>query len=332
MYLLIMTRYTVYLALLLIWGCEAPQKGMYTASGVISMEDMGFTLTHEHIMSNFGAPVDSTSYYREELLLAQVIPYLQELRSRGVVTIFDCTTQYFGRRVDLLSKMSEASGINIITNTGIYGAANDRYIPEYAYEQDPDQIAEAWITEFESGIEGSGIKPGFIKLAFDGGTPSEIDKKLFEAGAITHLATGLTMAVHTSSNTEAADMQLQILDEYGVSPGAWVWVHAYGVEDISKLIETARKGAWISLDAVKESNYREYVEKLKVFKENDLLHKVLLSHDGNGFPRGGAIRPFQAIPGQLIPALLEQGFSQDEVDQLMIRNPANAFGIKVRRK
>ena len=298
-----------------------------TVNETINAERLGYVLSHEHIMSNFGKEPDNVSVYDEAELFEQVIPYLKQLKLAGVHSIFDCTTAYFGRRVDLLKKISDSSGIQIITNTGIYGAANDKYIPQMAYGADAVSLSKIWTEEFEKGIDGTTIKPGFIKLAFDAGPPSEIDKKLFEAGLLTHLNTGLTLAVHTGNNPEAVRLQLALLKKYDVDPSAWIWVHADAMENNELLFEVANNGAWISLDGVNTASVQDYLERLKRFREQGLLQKVLLSHDGNGFPKGGEIRKFDAIPQNLIPMLISNGFTEKEVHQLMVENPKKAFGI-----
>lgn len=305
---------------------------IHTVQGAIDMSELGISLTHEHIMSNFGKEIGEASNYDSLKLFNRVIPYLKKLKSSGVHSIFDCTTAYFGRRVDLLKKISDATEIQIITNTGFYGAANDRYIPEFAYKASAAAIADIWITEFENGIKGTKIKPGFIKLAFDDGkSPSNIDKKLFEAGLLTHLATGLTLAVHTGKNIEAVKLQIALLNEYNIHPSAWIWTHANKVEDTDRLIDLATKGAWISLDGVNQSNTSEYIKRIKHFKQKNLLHKILVSHDGNGFPNGGEIRKFESIFENLIPELLKNGFTDDEINQIMVRNPREAFYIRIRK-
>ncbi|MDN5210564.1 phosphotriesterase [Fulvivirgaceae bacterium BMA12] len=321
--------------LLLTWpSCQTDQKNdvgfINTVNGRISVEKLKFALTHEHIMSNFGAEANYLPQYQRDSLFDQVLPYLKSIKALGVSTIFDCTTAYFGRDVNILKALADASGMQLITNTGFYGAANDRYVPEFAFKQNAAEISKRWIAEFDNGIDQTGIKPGFIKLAFDNGAPSEIDIKLFVAGILTHLSTGLTIAVHTGDNPLAAAKQLALLEEHQVSPEAWIWVHANKVKNEQLLIDAAKKGAWISLDGVKEANVAEYIRKIGYFKAQNLLHKVLLSHDGNSFPRGGKIRTYEAISKNLIPALKEQGYTDEEIDQLMVKNPQQAFAIKIR--
>ena len=302
-----------------------------TVSGPIDQEQIGLTFTHEHIMSNFGGDIGDALEYDTARLFDQVIPYLQKLKKAGVSTIFDCTTEYFGRRADLLKIMSESSGIRIVTNTGFYAAAEDRYVPPFAFDADIQDISQVWVDEFNHGIKGSDIKPGFVKLAFDDGLPSNIDKKLFEAGILTHLATGLTLAVHTGDNIDAAAYQAQRLKEQGVALNAWIWTHAHKIKEDDVLLRFATEGAWISLDGIKKNNIMENIARLRLFKSQGLLSKVLLSHDGNGFPRGGEIREFEAIVYDLIPKMLESGFDQDDLDQLLKRNPIEAFAPRVRR-
>lgn len=303
----------------------------HSVNGSIAVENMGFALSHEHIMSNFGKDISETSEYDETALVNQVVPYLQIIKALGVNTIFDCTTAHFGRRVDLLQMIADSTGLHIVTNTGFYGAVNDRYVPQIAYNSTPGEISDHWVDEFENGIDGTNVKPGFIKLAFDEGTPSEIDRKLFEAGIMAHLETGLTLAVHTGNNPAAVETQLHLLERYGVSPNAWIWTHAHSSNDLNLLIETAQKGAWISLDRINSSNIQSTVDWLRIFKSKELLHKILLSHDGNGFPGGGELRPFEAAMNELIPALQENDFTDEEIDLLFVENPKNAFSIKIRK-
>jgi predicted metal-dependent phosphotriesterase family hydrolase len=205
------------------------------------------------------------------LLLNQVVPYLKKMKSLGISTIFECTAAYFGRDVETLKALADTTGMQIVTNTGFYGGYNDYYVPKSALTMSEEKIAQIWIDEFEKGIDQTGIKPGFIKLGFDDGTPSDIDKKLFRAGVIAHISTGLTIEVHTGNNPAAATEQLSILEEKKVSPSAWVWVHANKVTNNESLIAAAKKGAWISLDGVNESNKAEYVTKINLFKAQNLL-------------------------------------------------------------
>jgi len=271
--------------------------------------------------------------YDEASVFEAVLPRLSEVRELGCKTLVEATAAYFGRDPKLLRRLSEASGVRIVTNTGYYGAANDRYLPQHAYSESVDQVSARWIREWEEGIDGTGIRPGFIKIGIDPGPLSDIDRKLVLAAARTHAETGLTMAVHTGNNPQAAAEQLSMLETEGVSPSAWIWVHAHAVQDADKLIEAAEKGAWISLDGLQIDGVPALLERVRMIRSAGALGRVLLSHDGNSYPSTseGSPRPFTAVFTRFVPALLDSGFTHGEVAQLTVENPRRAFTVDVRR-
>jgi len=126
-----------------------------------------------------------------------VLPHLKSARALGGRTLVECTPAYMGRDPGLLAQLSQASGLQIITNVGFYGAAGGKYVPRFAYSETAKEIAARWIGEFRNGIPPTGIRPGFIKIGVDAGPLSEINAKLVSAAAITHLQTGLVIASHT---------------------------------------------------------------------------------------------------------------------------------------
>jgi phosphotriesterase-related protein len=318
------------------------ENQIMTVNGPINPDQLGICLPHEHILSRFGVEPEEPATYQEEKVMAEVIPYLKYCRELGIQTIVDCTAAYFGRNAGLLQKLSQESGMQLVTNTGFYGAAKDRYVPEIAYAQPPDQIALNWIREFEKGIYDTGVKPGFVKTAVDDGPLSDIDAKLVRAAAFTHRETGLTMAVHTSGNTEAAKAQLRILKEERVSPQAWIWVHAQNVDRVEDLLFAAEAGAWISLDGLRTNWYDQqkkqggntllkHFQLLQELNTRGFLKQVLLSHDGSAYPpNNNSRRPFDVLHNAFLPMLESHGYSAAEIDQLIRQNPARALAISIK--
>jgi phosphotriesterase-related protein len=120
-----------------------------------------------------------------------------------------------------------------------------------------------------------------------------------------------------------------------VAPEAWVWVHAQEEKDLQNHFEIARKGGWVSFDGIGKNSIDENAESLRKMKENKLLHRVLISQDAGwyhvGEPNGGNFRNYNDIFELFIPALEKKGFSKDEINLLMVKNPSEAFGIRVRK-
>jgi phosphotriesterase-related protein len=326
----------LFLVFLVLCRCKTGHVSgiIMTVKGPVPVGKMGISLVHEHILVDFiGADSVNINKWDRSQVIEQLLPYLKQIKDLGCQTFVDCTPEFLGRDPLLLKSLSDSSDLNIITNTGYYGANNNKFIPRYAFMETAEQLATRWITEWKDGIDGSGIKPGFIKIGVDNGSLSEMHKKLITAAAITHLKTGLVIASHTGPAIPAFE-QLAILQDKKVSPEAFIWVHAQVEENPANHIKAARSGAWISFDGLNNNNIQHYIKLIKNMKENSLLNKVLLSQDSGWYDpekaNGGEIRGYTVLFEKLIPLLREENFSNVEIDQLLVVNPARAFEIKIR--
>ena len=318
----------------LLFSCQKPESKIITVDGAIPASVIGKTLHHEHLLVDFiGA--DSTGYHRwnRDEVVEKVLPYLKEIKDLGYETLVECTPAYIGRDPELLKMLSEKSGIKLITNTGYYSAVGAKFLPEHAFEETSGELAKRWIYEAENGIENTGVYPGFIKIAVERKPLEEINRKVVEAACITHLATGLTIMSHTGLSTPAFQ-QLDILEEYGVHPSAFIWTHAHNEPDFNKHIEAARRGAWIAFDNFKPERLERFVEFTQLMKKEGLLDRVLFSHDAGwyrpGEPNGGKFRGFTSIQKILIPELEKNGLVQQDIYNLFTANPARAFQVRKR--
>ncbi len=323
-----------------------PARNEYvmTVNGPESPGKMGITLEHEHILVDFiGA--GSTGYFRwnRDSVIEKAMPVILAAKQRGLKTIIECTPSYLGRDPFLLKELSRRTGINFITNTGYYGANNNKYIPGSFYSLNAQELAGIWINEFKKGIEDTGIKPGFIKIAVNpADTLSTEHEKIITAAGIAHLATGLTIASHTGPDSPAF-AQIRILKEQGIDPSAFIWVHAKN-GTLAGNLRAARDGAWVSLDNIRSrpdikpgaaNSIDWYAERIVEFKKQGLLHKVLISHDSGwydpGKPGGGTFNGFTDIFDVFLPALRAKGLIQKEIDQIIVENPQEAFKIRIRK-
>lgn len=311
-----------------------------TVLGPITPDQLGLTLAHEHAVVDFiGAEKAKGARHDANEAFETILPHFKNLKERGCRALVECTPNYIGRDVRLLKRLSSASGLHILTNTGYYGAAGNKFLPRHAFTESADQLAERWLGEWRDGIEGSGIRPGFIKLGVEKGKLSDLHTKLVRAAARVHLQSGLAIAIHTGDGAAALD-ELRILSEEKVNAAALIWVHAQN--DPAVHAEVARRGAWVSLDGVNDKNWERYKEFLTTLKAQNLLGRVLLSHDhfwsveGEGtvslkLRAGGSTNAFQTVFTRLLPGLRDAGFAESEINQLLVKNPAEAFALRLRR-
>lgn len=329
-------------------GCVTPSRPdagrIMTVTGPIRPGDLGRTLIHEHVVVDFiGAAKSTPDRYDHELAFETALPHFRRLRERGVRSLVECTPRYIGRDVRLLQRLSRASGVQILTNSGWYAAVDHKFLPGEAETESAEQIAARWLKEWQDGVDGTGIRPGFLKLGTGNGPLPPVDARLVRAAARVHHATGLTLAIHTGNGAAALD-ELRLLREEGVAPAAFIWVHA--MNDPGPIqIEAARLGAWISLDgySLAPQNILRFPRFLTAHREAGTLHRVLLSHDdgwsvdgaaptgnkltlfGNGNPA-----PYEALFTRLLPDLRAQGFTEVEIDQLLVTNPREALTLRRR--
>ena len=310
-------------------------KEVHTVLGPIEARKLGLTLIHEHILVDFiGADTVHPDRYDSVEVQKVVLPHLLQLYSAGCRTVVECTPAYMGRDPELLKKLSKASGLHLITNTGIYGAADDKFVPVFAHRESAEDLAQRWTQEFEKGIDQTGVCPGIIKIGIDPGPLSKIDAKLVRAAAWTHRNTGLSIATHCGDGTAALEA-IEILKEARVAPDAFVWVHAQAEKDRNLHLMAAREGAWLEFDGVGKETMEQHRDLIWTMKSYHLLSKVLISQDAGwyhvGEASGGSFRSYEFLLDQFVPYLRRAGILRGEIQQLLTDNPRQVLTPKVRK-
>jgi len=313
---------------------QAAEEEVITVSGPIATGRLGSTLIHEHVMVDFiGADRVSKDRYDADEVFGVALPYLKRIRGLGCRALVECTPAYLGRDVRLLRRLADASGIHIVTNTGYYGAVGGKYVPQHALEESAERLAERWTEEFKKGIDGTGIRPGIIKIGVNKGPLSQTDAKLARAAALTHRATGLTIASHTGDGPAARE-QLEILAAAGVAPDAFIWVHAQNETRDDVHAAEAGCGAWLEFEGVAEKTLESRVQQVAELIRKGLLHRILISLDAGwyhvGEPGGGSFRGFDFFYTSFVPALRRAGVTDAQIRRLTVTNPGEALKIRKR--
>lgn len=309
-----------------------------TVLGEISSEKLGKSLVHEHIAVDFSSAEDQipiTNDLRDDIINT-MRPYLEEIKNLGYKSLFECTPKFVGREVSILKVLSELTGINIITNTGFYAFGGYKHIPQNMRNYSPEKFAEIWISEWKNGIEGTVIKPGFIKTSVNHGKLGELDKKVIIASCITHLETGLTIACHTGEKECALEVA-NIVEKEGVDPSAFIIVHADQIEDFNTHMELFERGFILEYDGIGWRPIEYHVELIDKAIKSGFINQILISHDAGWYTinEDGAkdkIKPYTDISFKLLPELYKRGYDENLEKILLIDNPKRIFDIRVRRR
>ncbi len=305
----------------------APRR-IQTVTGPVSPGGLGITLMHEHVLVDFvGADKIAPGRYNADEAAQAALPRLRQIRALGCRTFVECTPAYLGRDPRLLERLSRETGLRILTNTGYYGAVGGKYLPAHARSETAGQLAARWIAEFENGIDGTGIRPGFLKTSVNRAPLSEMDRKLLRAAALTHKATGLVIASHTGEGAAAIE-ELDILKSEGVAAGAFIWVHAQSEKDEEFHRRAAERGAWVEFDGVRESTLDRHLALVEAMASRKLLDRVLVSQDSGwyrvGESGGGNFRAYDFLFTHFVPKLRSK-LGGKAVRRLLEDNPSRAL-------
>ncbi|MDW8354406.1 MAG: hypothetical protein RMK57_07735 [Bryobacterales bacterium] len=283
----------------------------------------GSILVHEHVLVDFiGADRIHPGRYDPDEVFRVALPKLKEVRRYGCRRLLECTPAFLGRDARLMARLAEASGVEIWTNTGLYGAASHKFLPAFARQESAEQLARRWIAEWRDGVEG--VRPRFIKTGVNKGPLVELDRKLVRAAAITSRETGLTIASHTGDGRAALE-QIEIVSREGVATSKFVWVHAQNEKDHSFHRKAAEAGAWVEFDGIGPRTADWHLECVRFMAAHKFLGRTLISQDAGwyhvGEPGGGNYRGYTYIYTDFVPRL-----EADWVDVLLRENPVRAFG------
>ncbi len=280
-------------------------------------------LVHEHVMVDFiGAEKIGPGRYDPDEVFRVARPKIEDLKRFGCIRLQECTPQFIGRDVRLMERLADATGIDIWTNTGIYGAAQHKYVPDFARTESAAELGRRWIREFQFGVDG--VTPRFIKTGVNKGPLDPLDRKLVQAAAITARETGLTVASHTGDGGAALE-EIEIFSAENVPLDKFVWVHAQNEKDHGIHEQVARAGAWVEFDGIRLKSADWHLECVEFMADKGILDRTLISQDAGwyhvGEPSGGNYRGYTYIYTDFLPRLRPEW-----VPRLMLDNPTAAFG------
>ena len=306
--------------------------------GPIDTDDLGFTLSHEHVGTNAaGLRHTYPEIIDRDGIREQSIAAMRAVREDGVRTIIDVSTFDLGRDVQLIREVALGSDMQVVVATG-----NHLAVPRPFGEISPDVIAELYVREIEEGIEGTGIKAGIIKVASDEGGITAPQENVLRAAARAQKATGVPISTHTWSPERIGDAQVRILEEEGVDLDRVYIGHSNDDTDLEYLLGLLNKGVWLGLDRYPGGtrpgtpDWEQRTEVAKALMDAGFTHRIFLSHDYSvPKARHGAdvqeqrrrANPdgYTFIPRYVLPRLKEMGASDEDIRQITVENPRRFF-------
>ncbi|MFQ5352484.1 MAG: phosphotriesterase [Candidatus Binatia bacterium] len=315
-----------------------------TVTGTISPDQLGRTLMHEHLLISY--PGASSDTLRPGANRAEAeaicIDRVEEIKAEGVVSMIDPCPNDLGRDIDLMVRVAEKTGFQIVCATGLY-KEDEGGAPYWKFRANfgagPESIAELFVKELTEGIGTSGVKAGIIKIATGAPAISDYERSVLEAAAIASLETGAPITTHTDQGL-LGDEQQAYLTGRGVPANRIIVGHCCGSSDFDYHMAVVSGGSYLGFDRfgleILQPDAVRIASMCRLI-EAGCASRIVVSHDtvwcwgGQPIPDPRAFESLLEIwqPThffkRVIPRLEEKGVTTDQIAQMLDENPRRFF-------
>lgn len=317
-----------------------PTGEVHTFRGPVPATTLGTTLIHEHVFVDHPELALNLPHpeWDDEEAVETAVAGFERLLALGVHTVVDLTVPGLGRDVARVARVAGRTRVHLVAATGYY---TPDVLPAYFHTHGPDRLVggpdpllELFLRDIQEGIAGSGVRAGMLKVVTDrqGITPDV--QRVMEAAATAHRRTGVPITTHTHAPSRNGLDQLGFFLDRGVEPQRLVIGHCGDTEDLDYLRELMDAGATIGMDRFGMEHVlpdRARVRTLVALLKEGYADRMVVSQDAAYFSR---VTPpswrashvpnwnLENISRRILPWLLGDGATPDQIHQLMVANPA----------
>ena len=290
-----------------------------TVLGPIEPQQLGVTLTHEHLLidlmcyfrlpdeasrrADVDAPVTMDllsrigrcwSYNRDNLTLYDVRTAIEEVslfKLAGGASLVDTTSVGLARDPLALAHISRATGLNVIMGGGYYVPLSH---PDDMNEKSEDDIAAEMVRDVTVGVGDTGIRTGVIGELGCFYPLSDNERKVLRAAGRTQAETGAPISIHPGFEDPSPQEIIDELVGAGADPGHIVMGHLDSiVRDREGLKLLAENGTFLQYDlfGYEDTSFQylgetdkivsdvQRLERIEALVDMGYLESVLISHD-----------------------------------------------------
>ena len=336
-----------------------------TVLGEVPVEELGVTLTHEHLFNDLGEALHEATLpeLREragrpvtaaDAWLLREDPYTNRDNCRlddesvtaaelglfaaaGGRTVVDNTTGA-GRRPEGLVRTAERTGLNIVMASGwcLAHGHDDTFA-----RLDPERLADQLVSEHADGVPTRGgrrVRPGVIGEIGVGPSFTASERTTLVAAALAQPRAGVPLLIHLPGWQRRAHEVLDIVLGLGLDPRAVVLCHMDpSGGDPGYQREVAARGVWLEFDMIgmpfnfpgegQSPAVHETAAAVAGLVADGLAGQLLLSHDVflKGMWTRNGGNGYAFVPTAFLPRLRALGVADDVAAGLLTANPAALF-------
>jgi phosphotriesterase-related protein len=308
---------------------------------------LGITMIHEHLAPRAVVPsLPDKPPFAAGQTYQGMVSEVHRLQAYDVRTIVDVTPNAKGRDPDVLRRIADQTGINIVAATGFY---KEPSYPPFVHQATLDNLVRFMMNEITHGIDGTDVRPGIIKVGSSKGVITPTEAKVLRAAAVVHRETGLPLTTHCTLGTMGRE-QMEIFLEHDVDPSRVIIGHSDLNNETLYHSEILKTGATVAFDTIgkerfqyvchHEAGYERYAFLLEEYHISDnqrLTNLLKLINDGfasqlvlsSDITWGEAVlNPatigswgYSYLWAQFIPRLKAAGVEEHTLSTMLIANP-----------
>ena len=327
-----------------------------TVLGIVDPGTLGPTLMHEHVLwditppklaarNDFGPEVtleNHWAYAYGELQaprnfqlhdVAVAIDEVRRLREVGGSTVVELSCGGLKPDPEGLAEVSKVTGVHMVMGCG-------HYVDEY---QDPrnrarsvDDFAREMVDQVQLGAWGTSIRSGMIGEIGCQAPWTALEKRVMRAAIEAQRETGAAINVHPGRHPDQPQEVADFLRANGADLSRVVISHIdRTIFDDERLLRLADTGCVVEFDLFgQENSYYSHADidmpndatrlrHIRTLASRGHLERVVISHDICYISRlvrfGG--HGYGHIFRNVVPMMRRRGFSQAEIDAILVGNP-----------
>ncbi len=341
-----------------------------TILGLIEPGDLGFTLTHEHLLAdvecNFVMPdeatargfvddrvttgnvsdvvrywttvKDNTHLYSESTAVEELTRY----RLAGGDSIVDATSIGIARDPLALARISRATGVQIVMGGSYYVPLSH---PPDMDDRTEDSILEEIVSDVTVGVGDTGVRTGVIGEVGNHVPMTPNEAKVLRASARAQVETGAPILIHPGFHRDAPVSIMEMLVSTGADPEHVIFGHLSLCFDTDQIGDLADYGCflefdtfgleWSELAAAQSTGTTDFIvtnddHRLWMIEwlfEHGYGDQVVIAQDNFvkiQMTRFGG-KGYAHIPENIVPRMRHRGWTQTQIDAILIENPARAL-------
>jgi phosphotriesterase-related protein len=309
-----------------------------TVTGSISVDDLGATLIHEHVVTGMpGWDTDpNTPRWKRHDMMQVAKEKVAEMQSAGIRSMVDPCPSDLARDIEFSAEVAQATGFQIVAAAGLYneflGLAPYWKMRSMMGADVVGEMADAFISELSDGVNGSGVKPGIIKVATGSGSVTDYERQVFAAASRAALEVDVPIITHTDDGVLGEEQQAMFA-EGKLPPHRAMVGHSCGTNDHDYHWRLVEGGTYVGFDRFGletiNSDENRAASMLKLIHRGAST-RLMVAHDtvwcwlGRPFPANPTWRPSR-FSQDIVPMLKAGGATDEHIDHVLVQNPRRYF-------